>query len=156
MEEKLLAIKAIIVTALGVISTMLTWQSKLIIAMILMMVVDYITGTIAGTKKNGWSSQIAREGLAGKIAYFAVLFVAGCCDFSLSLLFTQINTGIEWKVICLPIVAGWYILTDAGSILENAVTLGAKVPGWLVKLLKITRDKLDSTIDTGDENDESV
>lgn len=151
MEEKLLAIKAIVVTAMGVISSMLTWQSKLIIAMIMMMVVDYITGTIAGTKKNGWSSQIAREGLTGKIAYFAVLFVAGCCDFSLTLLFAQINSGIEWKVICLPIVAGWYILTDAGSILENAVSLGAKVPEWLVKLLKITRDKLDDTIKTEDE-----
>lgn len=146
MQEKLLAVKTVIAGVIGLASTALTWQTKLIIAMMAMMVIDYVTGTIAGTKKNGWSSQIAREGLLGKIGYFAVLFVAGCADFSLSLLCQQIGNGMEWKVICLPLVAGWYILTDAGSVLENAVTMGAKVPDWLVKMLKITRDKLDDSV----------
>ena len=34
----------------------------------------------------------------------------------------------------------WYIITELGSILENAVKLGANVPSWLVKLLKASAD----------------
>ena len=43
----------------------------------------------------------------------------------------------------LPLVLGWYILTELGSILENAVKLGAHVPGWLVKLLQAGKDAME-------------
>ena len=38
--------------------------------------------------------------------------------------------------LLLPMVLAWYILTELGSILENAVHLGANPPGWLVKALE--------------------
>ena len=31
----------------------------------------------------------------------------------------------------------WYIITELGSILENAVKLGAKPPVWLMKILEV-------------------
>lgn len=39
--------------------------------------------------------------------------------------------------IILPLVLAWYIVTELGSILENAVKMGAVVPEWLIKLMKI-------------------
>ena len=48
----------------------------------------------------------------------------------------------------LPVVLVWYLLTELGSILENALRLGAKVPGWLANLLQATKDQLgNETID---------
>ena len=49
---------------------------------------------------------------------------------------TYIPIGIQWPGIIMPLVLAWYIITELGSILENAVKMGANVPGWLVKLLK--------------------
>ena len=44
--------------------------------------------------------------------------------------------GLHWPGILLPLVLAWYILTELGSVLENAVKMGASVPEWLVKMLK--------------------
>ena len=38
----------------------------------------------------------------------------------------------------------WYIVTELGSILENALKMGAKVPGWIVKIFDATLKMLDS------------
>ena len=65
-----------------------------------------------------------------------------------------IPIGIQWPGIILPLVLAWYIITELGSILENAVKMGAKVPDWLVKLLKasanIVQSAGDSAIMDGD------
>ena len=60
-----------------------------------------------------------------------------------------IPIGLQWPGILLPLVLAWYILTELGSILENAVELGAKVPGWLVSVLKNGVEILDNAGDKG-------
>ena len=54
----------------------------------------------------------------------------------------------------MPLVLAWYILTELGSILENAVKLGARVPKWLTKLLATVEhmvdDAADKVVDVGD------
>jgi phage-related holin len=37
----------------------------------------------------------------------------------------------------------WYIITELGSILENSIKMGAVVPEWLARGLKITAEALD-------------
>ena len=37
----------------------------------------------------------------------------------------------------------WYIVTELGSITENAVDMGAPVPSLLTKLLKASKDAVD-------------
>ena len=46
-------------------------------------------------------------------------------------------------LIC-PVVLVWYIVTELGSITENAVQMGAPVPGWLVKLLAAGKSAVDA------------
>ena len=61
---------------------------------------------------------------------------------------------------CIPLVLAWYIITELGSILENAVKMGAKVPEWLVKMLKASANMVEHAGDgsvTGlDDGDVSV
>ncbi len=40
-----------------------------------------------------------------------------------------IPIGIQWPGIIMPLVLAWYIITELGSILENAVKMGGKGPG---------------------------
>ena len=50
-------------------------------------------------------------------------------------------TGLKiWRIV-------WYILTEAGSIIENAGALGAKIPGFLRKAIEALNDKVESAGD---------
>jgi phage-related holin len=60
--------------------------------------------------------------------------------------------GICWNGLVLPLVLAWYIITELGSILENAVKMGAKVPVWLVNLLKAGIRLAESAGDSTVEN----
>jgi phage-related holin len=59
-----------------------------------------------------------------------------------------------WPVLVLPLVLAWYILTELGSILENASKMGAPLPSWLMKLLKVGLKAIDNKADTQDTSEE--
>lgn len=50
-------------------------------------------------------------------------------------------------------VLAWYIITELGSILENAVKMGGNVPSWLVKLLKASANIVEAAGDLTAEQD---
>ena len=97
-----------------------------------LMALDYLTGTLAACKTGQWSSTTAREGLWHKGGMIAVVIVSALADWIMVLVAAYIPIGIQWPGIIMPLVLAWYIITELGSILENAVKMGAKVPDWLV------------------------
>ena len=74
----------------------------------------------------------------------AVVLVAAITDWVMVIIASYIPLGIQWPGILLPLVLAWYILTELGSVLENAAALGAKVPNWLIKLLKASADLVEA------------
>ena len=72
-----------------------------------------------------------------------VVIVAAIADGIMAVICANIPVGFAWPVIVLPLVLAWYIITELGSILENAVKMGAPVPEWLVKLLKASLTLVD-------------
>lgn len=136
MNEKLVTVKASIVAAFTAVGTLLGWKGVMLISWVVCMALDYLTGTMAACKEHAWSSATAREGLWHKGGMIAVIIVAAIADWIMVVIAQYVPIGIEWPGIVLPLVLAWYIITELGSILENAVKMGANVPGWLVKLLK--------------------
>ena len=126
------------------LGTLLGWQGIMAAVWVAVMTIDYITGTAAAVKSKEWSSAVARQGLWHKGGMIAVVIVAVLADVILSIICEHIPIGIEWTSIILPLVLAWYIVTELGSILENAVKMGAAVPGWLVKLLKASLKAVDA------------
>ena len=59
--------------------------------------------------------------------------------------------GVElpftYTVLLCPLVVIWYILTEAGSIIENAGALGAPIPAWLTKMIAALESKVDQAGD---------
>lgn len=49
----------------------------------------------------------------------------------------------EYGSLICPMVLVWYVITELGSITENAVDMGAPVPGWLTRLLLVGRQAID-------------
>ena len=143
MENKLVDIKIAIAAFFTAVGAFLGWQGVMALVWVICMAIDYITGTVAAMKNHEWSSTVARQGLWHKCGMIVVVVVAAIADGIMVVIFDHLPVGITWTSIILPLVLAWYIVTELGSILENAVKIGAAVPEWLVKLLKIGLKAID-------------
>lgn len=137
MNEKLTAMKATIVSILTALGTFLGWQGVMIVIWVVAMALDYLSGTIAACCAGRWSSAVARNGLKHKGGMILVVTVAGLADVTMDVIGGHLPVEMDWPMVVLPMVLAWYILTELGSILENAIKLGAPVPHWLMKLLAV-------------------
>ena len=147
-----LAVKAAIVGIFGAFGAAFGWLGWLVLAWIGCMVVDYISGSSAAMKAGQWSSAQARAGIWHKAGMIVVVIVAAVADNVLSLVVASIpSISIEYTVLLLPVVLVWYILTELGSILENAAAMGAPVPEFLIRILAAAKDKVEAA--TGEDTD---
>ena len=143
MENNLVEIKVAIAAFFTAIGAFLGWQGVMTLVWVVCMAIDYLTGSIAAMKKGEWSSAIARQGLWHKCGMIVVVIVATIADGAMAVICEHLPIGITWTSIILPLVLAWYIVTELGSILENAVKMGASVPDWLIKLMKISLKAID-------------
>ena len=148
MESKALELKLAITATLGVAGTFLGWKALLLLIWVCSMVLDYITGSAAAHKNGEWDSTIAREGLFHKggmilVVLLAMLFDACCALVAINLPVLHMT----WPGVIFPVVLVWYIITEAGSILENSIKMGAPAPEWLAKGLQVTIKTVDKAGD---------
>jgi len=149
MDEKLLALKLAVAAFFSSLGGFLGWKGVMFFIWLFAMALDYISGTCAAVKSGEWDSTVARQGLWHKFGMILVVVVGAIADALFVFMLPRLplidaaNPGF-----LLPLVLAWYIITEAGSVLENAVKLGAKVPVWLVKALKIGLQAVDKA---GDE-----
>ena len=147
-----LAVKAAIVGIFGAFGAAFGWLGWLVLAWIGCMVVDYISGSSAAMQAGQWSSAQARAGIWHKAGMIVVVIVAAVADNVLSLVVASVpGISIEYTVLLLPMVLVWYILTELGSILENAAAMGSPVPEFLIRILAAAKDKVEAA--TGEDTD---
>lgn len=137
MNENLVTLKTAIVAAGTALGAFLGWKGIMLLAWVAVMALDYLSGTLSACREGQWSSAIARQGLWHKGGMILVVTVAAISDAVMIMMVEYVSLGLQWPGILLPLVLAWYILTELGSILENTVKMGAKVPAWLVQLLKV-------------------
>lgn len=148
MNDKLLAVKATIIAFFGAIGTMLGWKGIMVLAWVALMALDYLTGTWAAMMAGEWSSKKSREGAWHKCGAIVVIIVAAIADGVMLVICGNIPIfNITWPGILLPLILAWYIITELGSILENAVKLGANPPTWLTKILAVSLKAVESAGD---------
>ena len=147
-----LAVKAAIVGVFGAFGAAFGWLGWLVLAWFGCMVVDYLSGSSAAMKAGQWSSAKARGGIWHKAGMIVVVIVAAVADSVLSLVVASIpGISIEYTVLLLPMVLVWYILTELGSILENAAAMGAPVPEFLIRILASAKEKVE--VATGEDSE---
>lgn len=143
MEDNLMTFKAAIAVFFTTLGAFLGWQGIMALVWVLVMLLDYISGSLAACKRGEWCSAVAREGLWHKAGMIVAVIVAAIADVVLTVICANIPIGFQWPVVVLPLVLAWYIVTELGSILENAAKMGAQIPEWLVKLLKASLSMVD-------------
>ena len=147
-----LAVKAAIVGIFGAFGAAFGWLGWLVLAWIGCMVVDYISGSSAAMKAGQWSSAQARAGIWHKAGMIGVVIVAAVADKVLAIVLANIpGLPIDYTVLLLPMVLVWYILTELGSILENAAAMGSDVPPFLIRILASAKEKVEEA--TGEDTD---
>lgn len=132
------------VTALGgILGYFVGGLDGLLTALIILMVLDYITGVMCAIVDKKLSSAIGFKGIFKKVLIFMLVGVAHIMDLNV------IGTGdaLRSAVIC------FYLSNEGVSLLENAGHLGLPIPEKLKAILAQLHDKLpdaDSTTDPGD------
>ncbi len=101
----------------------------LIKALLIMMVLDYITGVLKGYKEKNVNSRRAYKGLSKKVVILGIIVAATQMDIILQ------GVGIRTLVLM------FYVATEFLSVLENAAILGIPVPAKLKLALEQYRDK---------------
>ena len=150
--------KAAVAAVLGCLTALWGWFGWLVVAWIGCMVLDYATGSAAALRSGEWSSKIARDGLWHKLGAVVAVLVAAILDGVNSLVLTNIPTlelPFEYTVFVSVLVLVWYILTELGSIVENAGALGAPIPGWLAAAIQVLGSSVDKAGEavTGEQDD---
>jgi len=141
--DKALEIKGAVTAVIAFGTALFGWVGWLAILWLVSMVLDYITGSLAALSLGEWSSSLARKGLWHKLGSIAAVLVSALCDIALGVIAANLGEGVlpfDYDCFITPVVLMWYVFTELGSIVENAVKLGAPVPEFLVKIIKKARD----------------
>ena len=137
--------KAALAALCAALTALWGWFGWVVVAWIGCMLIDYATGSAAALRAGEWSSKSARDGIWHKLGSVMAVIVAGILDVVIGHLLGNLP-GVElpfaYTVLLCPLVVIWYILTEAGSIIENAGALGAPVPEWLKKVIASVQDKV--------------
>lgn len=128
--DRLTTIKAAVSAAAAALTAFWGWTGWLAAAWFLAMLLDYATGSAARSARRHMEQPLRprgtvaqggqRSGRAGVGA--AGLRTAGCCSAVCP------GLGAHYDVLLCPLVTAWYLLTELGSVVENAGALGAPLP----------------------------
>ena len=75
MDQKLLAWKTAVTAFFSAMGMMLGWKGIMVLTWVVLMAMDYITGTLGAMKEGAWCSKKAREGAWHKCGAMIVVMV---------------------------------------------------------------------------------
>ena len=113
----------------------------LMTALIIFMVIDYITGVMCAITDHALSSAVGFKGIARKILIFLMVGMANILDVNV------IGTGSVLRTAAIF----FYLSNEGVSLLENAAHLGLPVPGAIKEVLEQLHERAEHG---GDDNDE--
>lgn len=108
------------------------WSSIITILMVLI-VIDYITGIMNGFRNKEISSEIGHKGLMRKIGIFIAVILAHQID---------LVTAVEVPVVRTMTIY-FYISNEGISIIENLTELGVPLPRIIINTLKKIKEEND-------------
>lgn len=113
----------------GIIVSLLGGLDKIIVALLILMLLDYITGLIKSFYNKELSSKIGFKGLLKKVLILVIVAVAVIAEQHLGIPAVR------------EIVIMFFAVNEAISILENASQMGLPIPEKLKEALLQLRSK---------------
>ena len=115
----------------------------LLIALIVFMALDYITGLMCAVIDKKLSSAVGFKGICKKVLILMLVGVANVVDIHI------VGTGsaLRSAVIC------FYLSNEGLSLLENAAHIGLPIPDRMKDVLAQLHGRIDEVDQTDDEKD---
>ena len=125
--------KNILAGVCTVLSFLFGDMEGLMVALIALIILDYISGVIAAALEKRLSSEVGAKGIAKKIFMLLIVALANIVDINV------IGDGHVLKTVTVV----FYICNECISLIENAGRIGVPVPKKLLDVLEQLRDKDD-------------
>lgn len=125
--------KNILAGVCTVLSFLFGDMEGLMVALIALIILDYISGVIAAAVEKRLSSEAGAKGIAKKIFMLLIVALANIVDINV------IGDGHVLKTVTVV----FYICNECISLIENAGRIGVPVPKKLLDVLEQLRDKDD-------------
>ncbi len=125
------AVKSIIAAVCAVFGFVFGDLNGLMVALVALIVLDYISGVIAAVVEKKLSSEVGAKGIAKKIFMLLIVAVANIVDINV------IGEGHVLKSVTVV----FYIANECISLIENAGRLGVPVPKKLLDVLEQLKNK---------------
>ena len=123
--------KQIMAAICTLISFLFGDMEGMLIALIALIILDYISGVIAAVIEKRLSSEVGAKGIAKKIFMLLIVALANIVDINV------IGDGHVLKTVTVV----FYICNECISLIENAGRIGVPVPKKLLDVLEQLRDK---------------
>ena len=116
----------------------------MMIALIVLMVLDYLSGVMCAVEDKKLSSAIGFKGICKKVLILMLVGVANILDVNV------VGSGaiLRGAVIC------FYLSNEGLSLLENAAYLGLPVPAKLKAILSQLHDRAEKEADPNEEKNQ--
>ena len=125
--------KNILAGVCTVLSFLFGDMEGLMVALVALIILDYISGVIAAAVEKRLSSEVGAKGIAKKIFMLLIVALANIVDINV------IGDGHVLKTVTVV----FYICNECISLIENAGRIGVPVPKKLLDVLAQLRDKDD-------------
>ncbi len=125
------AVKSILAAVCAVFGFIFGDLNGLMIALVALIILDYISGVIAAVVEKKLSSEVGAKGIAKKIFMLLIIAVANIVDINV------IGDGHVLKSVTVV----FYIANECISLIENAGRLGVPVPKKLLDVLEQLKSK---------------
>ena len=146
-HNSLIGMKAGLSGALAILTAFWGWFGWMVVVWVSLMLADWLLGSAAAAKAGKWSSAKLREGAWHKGGMVIIVSVALVADWLIGTLIAHlpgVTLPFDYSVLIGPMVIIWYIIGELGSLAEHAVSMGAKVPSWLPRILDISKEAVDA------------
>ena len=114
----------------------------LVLALLLFVVMDYITGIMCAVADKKLSSEVGVKGICWKVLIFMLVGIANILDVQV------IGTGSVLRTA----VIFFYLSNEGISLLENAAHLGLPIPEKLKLVLEQLHERSEEENDSSGEN----
>lgn len=152
MEKYAVAIQIAASAILAWVSDKLGILFPVLCVLLVMMILDYITGMLASKREAidhpddpayGWSSKKGAKGIIKKVGYLCVIAAAMVFDYIILNFASALGFTPPTSAFFGLLVSVWYILNELLSVIENAGRMGTNVPEWLSKYIASLKNKID-------------
>ncbi|WP_163538330.1 phage holin family protein [Gracilibacillus sp. YIM 98692] len=115
--------------------------SQLLIALLIFITFDYITGLVAAGREGKVKSKVGLYGITKKVLIFGIVAIAGMLDKVYLEQFGESLVIGEWELSVMSATILYYLVNEFISISENLGRIGMPIPTPLKRAIEIFKDE---------------